>query len=317
MRAAGEISVEGRPLKLSNLSKVLYPAVGFTKAQVIDYYVRVAPALLPHLKDRPLTLKRYPDGVDGQFFYEKNCPRHRPPWVKTAGVWIEGRGSEMRYCLVDDLATLVWLANLADLELHTPLSVAPALDRPTVLAFDLDPGAPADLSHCCQVALWLRRLLEPLDLQGFPKTSGAKGMQVYFPLGERSKETYDRTKAFARAAAEALEAQHPDRVVSSMKKSLRPGKVLVDWSQNDEHKTTVCAYSLRARERPTVSTPLLWDEVARAARRRDASALVFDSARALERVQRLGDLFAPVLALSQRLPPGPPDLLLRRRARER
>lgn len=302
MRAGGDISVEGRPLKLSNLSKVLYPTVGFTKAQVIDFYVRVAPALLPHLRDRPLTLKRYPDGVDGPFFYEKNCPRHRPPWVKTAGVWTENRGRETRYCLVDDLPTLVWLANLADLELHTPLSVAPALDRPTVLAFDLDPGAPADLSHCCQVALWLQRLLEPQGLQGFPKTSGSKGMQVYFPLGERARETYDRTKAFARAVAEELEARHPDRVVSNMKRSLRAGKVLVDWSQNDEHKTTVCVYSLRARERPTVSTPVGWDEVARAAKRRSASALVFDSAQALERVERMGDLFAPVLTLFQRLP---------------
>ncbi len=302
MTARGDISVEGRPLKLSHLSKVLYPAVGFTKAQVIDYYARVAPALLPHLKDRPLTLKRYPDGVDGPYFYEKNCPRHRPPWVRTAGVWTFGRGREVRYCVVDDLATLVWLANLADLELHTPLSLAPALDRPTALAFDLDPGAPADLSHCCQVALWLRKRLEPLGLQGFPKTSGSKGMQVYYPINGGAAESYERTKAFARAVAEELTAQHPDRVVSSMKKSLRAGKVLVDWSQNDEHKTTVCAYSLRARERPTVSMPLRWDEVERAAQRLDASALVFDSARALDRVERLGDLFAPVLTLAQRLP---------------
>ncbi|MGC4114877.1 MAG: non-homologous end-joining DNA ligase [Myxococcales bacterium] len=301
MATSSEVTIEGRRLALSNLDKVLYPKVGFTKAQVIDYYLRIAPALLPHLAGRPLTMKRYPNGVEGKFFYEKNCPRFRPPWVRTAAVWSEGNARDMDYCLAEDLPTLVWVANLADLELHTSLFKASDIGRPTLLAFDLDPGAPADIVQCCEVALLVRAFFDQLGLQAFPKTSGSKGLQVYVPLNVPGV-THQQTKAFARALAEELERRRPELVVSSMKKSLRVGKVLVDWSQNDEHKTTVCAYSLRAKDRPTVSTPVDWDEVGRCARSKKADLLVFDSAATLARVERRGDLFAPVLSLRQRLP---------------
>lgn len=297
---SGHVEIGGKRLSLSNLDKVLYPKVGFTKAQVIDYYARVAPYLLPHLKNRPLTMKRYPNGVEGEFFYEKNCPHFRPKWVRTVPVWSEGNQRDVHFCLANDLATLVWIANLADLELHTSLSLARAVDRPTILAFDLDPGAPADIVQCCEVALLVLALFERIDMAAFPKTSGSKGLQVYVPLN--TPVTYDETKAFARALAEHLERQRPDRVVSSMKKALRVGKILVDWSQNDEHKTTVCVYSLRAKDRPTVSTPVTWDEVRQCARSRDASVLVFDWKDVLERVAQRGDLFNPVLTLRQKLP---------------
>jgi bifunctional non-homologous end joining protein LigD len=295
-----EVEVEGRRLKLSNLDKVLYPAVGFTKGQVIDYYTRIAPAVLPHLCDRPLTLKRYPDGVDGPFFYEKQCPSHRPDWVRTAPIWSGHTKRVIQFCLANDLPTLVWTSNLADLELHTSLSLAEDVMRPTMIAFDLDPGSPAAILECAQVALLLRELLEELGLKGVPKTSGSKGMQLYVPLN--TPVTYDETKPFARALAMLLEKQHPKLIVSTQAKAKRKGKVLVDWSQNDDAKTTVCVYSLRARERPTVSTPLEWDEVESALRRRDAERLVFDSEAVLKRVERNGDLFAPVLDLEQTLP---------------
>jgi bifunctional non-homologous end joining protein LigD len=282
------------------LSKVLYPAVGFTKGQVIDYYVRVAPALLPHLRNRPLTLKRYPEGVDKPYFYEKQCPSHRPEWVQTAPIWSEGKQRPTEYCLVNDLASLVWAANLADLELHTSLSLAQAIQRPTMVVFDLDPGAPATVVQCCEVALRLKSLLQKLGLESFPKTSGSKGMQVYLPLN--TPATYEETKPFARALAETLERSDPALVVSKMTKSLRIGKVFVDWSQNDEHKTTVCIYSLRAMQRPTVSTPVTWREVGQAARKEKPALLDFDSDRVLSRVEQLGDLFRPVLELKQRLP---------------
>lgn len=299
MSAATEVDIEGRRLRLSNLHKVLYPATGFTKGQVIDYYVRIAPWLLPHLRRRPLTLKRYPDGVTGGHFYEKNCPKHRPPWVKTVPVWSEGNERNIDFCLVDDLATLVWAANLADLELHTALHRAERIERPTVLAFDLDPGAPATIVECCRVALILREMFTSLGMQCFPKTSGSKGMQVYVPLN--TPATYDDTKAFARSVAELLEREQPELVVSKMKKDLRRSKVFVDWSQNDIHKTTVCVYSLRAKDRPTVSTPLTWDEVEEGAAG-DPELLVFTSDEAIARAERMGDLFAPVLELKQKLP---------------
>jgi bifunctional non-homologous end joining protein LigD len=295
-----EVEIEGRPLRLSNLDKVFYPATGFTKGQVIDFYVRAAPALLPHLRDRPLTLKRYPDGVTGPFFYEKRCPAHRPPWVRTEPVWSETAGELIDFCVVDDLATLVWAANLADLELHTALHRFPDVGHPTALVFDLDPGPPADAVTCCAVALLLRDLLDRLGLAAFPKTSGSKGLQVYLPLGGAA--AYDATKAFARAVAEGLERARPDLVVSSMKRSLRAGRVLVDWSQNDAHKTTANVYSLRARDRPTVSTPLRWEEVEEAGRGGDAGRLAFEAAAVLARLERHGDLFAPVLTLRQELP---------------
>jgi bifunctional non-homologous end joining protein LigD len=295
-----EVSVEGRRLRLSNLDKVLYPVAGFTKGGVIDYYRRIAPVLLPHLRGRLLTLKRYPDGVEGAYFYEKQCPAHRPAWVQTAPVWSAGNARTVNYCLANDLATLVWAANLADLELHTSLARAADVGAPTLLVFDLDPGPPAGLVECCRVALEVRAVFERFGLRAFPKTSGAKGMQVYVPLN--TPVTYGETKPFAKAVAELLEKRMPEGVVSNMRKSLRAGKVFVDWSQNDGHKTTVCVYSLRALARPTVSTPLAWPEVAAAAARGDASALVFEAAEVLARVAREGDLFAPVLTLAQRLP---------------
>jgi len=299
-RHESSIEVEGRQIKLSNLEKVLYPKAGFTKGQVIDYYVRIAPVLLPHLSDRPLTLKRYPEGVEGFHFYEKNCPSFRPEWMQTAKIWSPGNNRFMYYCVVEDLPTLVWLGNLADLELHVSLSRAPDMQRPTVIAFDLDPGAPANIVQCCQVGLWVRDIFAKFGLESFPKTSGSKGLQVYVPLN--SPVSYDQTKPFARAIARLLEGQHPDHVVSEMKKALRGNKVFVDWSQNDDYKTTVCVYSLRAKDRPTVSTPVTWKEVENCLKKQDPELLVFTSEQALGRVEKHGDLFEPVLKLKQRLP---------------
>jgi bifunctional non-homologous end joining protein LigD len=294
-----ELIVEDRKIQVSNLDKVLYPKVGFTKGQVIDYYIRVAPVLLPHLKDRPLTMKRYPDGVEGEFFYEKNCPSHRPKWVKTAEVWSEGNNRVMNYCLAQDLPTLVWAANLADLELHTSLSRKNKIERPTMMVFDLDPGVPADIVQCCQVGIWLRDLLAKMKLKSFAKTSGSKGLQVYVPLN--TTVTYDQTKDLSRALAQHLEGEHGDLVTSNMSKAVRKGKVFVDWSQNDEHKTTICVYSLRAREEPTVSTPVTWDEVANCLKKKKADLLKFRSDQVLTRVEKTGDLFEPLEELKQRL----------------
>ena len=300
MPQKAELVVQDRKIQVSNLDKVLYPKAGFTKGQVIDYYIRVAPVLLPHLKDRPLTMKRYPDGVEGEFFYEKNCPSHRPKWVKTAKVWSEGNNRMMNYCLAQDLPTLVWAANLADLELHTSLSRKNSIKRPTMMVFDLDPGAPADIVQCCQVGLWLRDLLAGMKLESFAKTSGSKGLQVYVPLN--TAVTYDRTKDLSRALAQYLEHQHADLVTSNMSKAVRKGKVFVDWSQNDEHKTTICVYSLRAREEPTVSTPVTWDEVENCLKKKKADLLRFRSDKVLIRVDKLGDVFEPVEKLKQKLP---------------
>lgn len=295
-----EMTIGNLRVPVSNLDKVLYPKAGFTKADVIDYYIRIADDLLPHLKNRPLTLKRYPDGVEGFFFYEKQCPPHRPKWIKTATV-PRSKGGDIHYCVINDLPALVWVANLADLELHTFLHKAPAIERPTAIAFDLDPGAPADIVLCCQVGLWVKALFDGLGLKSFAKTSGSKGLQVYVPLNTPSAN-YEQTKTFARTVAQTLERQFPDAVVSNMLKSLRKGKVLVDWSQNDEHKTTVCVYSLRAKERPTVSTPVTWDEVETTWKKKKPALLTFESADVLKRVEKLGDLFAPVLQLKQKLP---------------
>jgi bifunctional non-homologous end joining protein LigD len=295
-----EIEVAGKKLLVSNLDKVLYPETGFTKGQVIDYYIRIAPVLLPHLKNRPITLKRYPNGVDGFFFYEKQCPSHRPDWVKTTEVPSRREEGKIDYCMMNDLPALVWAANLADLELHTFLHRAPAITRPTALAFDLDPGAPADMVQCCRVGLWLRAIFDGLGLQSFPKTSGSKGLQIFVPLNTAT--TYEKTKPFAHALAQRLEREHPAEVVSRMQKALRKGKVLIDWSQNDEHKTTVNVYSLRAKPHPTVSTPVTWPEVEAVAKKGDASRLVFESDAALKRVEKHGDLFAPLLTLKQHLP---------------
>ena len=296
-----EVEIDGRVLSLSNLDKVLYPEVGFTKGQVVDYYTRIAPAVLPHLRGRPLTLKRYPDGVEGEFFYEKQCPAHRPEWVRTAAVHSRSNGRTIDYCLADDLPTLVWLAQIGDLELHTSLALARNVKEPTILAFDLDPGPPATIVECARVALELRDLLGRLGLEAFPKTSGSKGMQVYVPLNVPGV-SYDDTKTLSRGLAQLLERRHPALVVSDMRKTLRAGKVLVDWSQNDEHKTTVSVYSLRARERPTASTPLHWEEVEAVLESGDPEDLAFTSDEVLERYAAEGDLFAPVLELEQPLP---------------
>jgi bifunctional non-homologous end joining protein LigD len=300
MSEKAELIVEGRKLPVSNLNKVLYPKAGFTKGELIDYYIRIAPVLLPHLKDRPLTLKRYPNGVEAEFFYEKNCPAHRPAWVKTAKVWSEGNQRDMHYCLAQDLPTLVWAANLANIELHTSLARKKNVARPTMMVFDLDPGAPADIVQCCQVGLWLREVLANLKLKSWAKTSGSKGLQVYVPLN--TSITFDQTKQLSREIAGHLEREHPKLVISKMAKALRKGKVFVDWSQNDEHKTTVNVYSLRAKDQPTVSTPVTWEEVENTLKKKDSKLLVFPSHRVLKRVEKLGDLFERVESVKQKLP---------------
>ncbi|HEY1507736.1 MAG TPA: DNA ligase D [Solirubrobacteraceae bacterium] len=288
------VLTEGRRLKISNWDKVLFPETGFTKGDLVAYYARIAPAVLAHLRDRPLTLKRYPNGVESQYFYEKQSPSHRPEWVQTVHV------GSIDYTLAQDRPTLVWLANLADVELHTSLSLAQHAERPTMLVFDLDPGAPAGIVECCRVGQVLHGLFDQIGLESFAKTSGSKGLQVYVPLNTETE--YAQTKTFARKIAELLEQRMPELVVSRMTKRLRPGKVLVDWSQNDAHKTTVTAYSVRARERPTVSTPVSWEEVADCQTNGDPEMLTFDTEQVLARVDELGDLFAPVVSLGQRLP---------------
>lgn len=295
------VEVEGRELNLTNLEKVLYPKAGFTKGQVIAYHQRIAPALLTHLSGRPLTLKRYPNGVEGHFFYEKRCPSYRPEWMNTAEIWSGRNNGNINYCVVDDLPSLIWVANTASLELHPSLSKCEDMPSPTVVAFDLDPGAPADLVDCCRLGLRLRDLFEQMGLESFAKTSGSKGLQLYIPLN--TPTTYEGgTKDFALAVAQLFEKRFPDEVVSQQAKSLRAGKVLIDWSQNDEFKTTVSVYSLRAKERPTVSAPLTWDEVAEVADTGDPDLVAFEADDVVERFEKLGDLWAPVAELEQELP---------------
>ncbi|MEM8922577.1 MAG: non-homologous end-joining DNA ligase [Actinomycetota bacterium] len=291
-----EVAVEGRTLSLSNLEKVMYPEAGFTKAQVIDYYARVAQAMLPHVAGRCMTLRRWPDGVDGESFYNKRCPDHRPDWLGTS-LGPGDRNGDIQYCRIDEPASLVWTANMAAIELHAPMAMADDLESPTILVFDLDPGPPATLVDCCRVALWLREVLAAVELAAFPKTSGSKGLQIYVPLN--SPHTHKQASEFALAVGQLLTRQHPEHVLVEMNKAQRTGKVFVDWSQNSRHKTTVAPYSLRARARPTVSTPVEWDEVAAAA---DGAPLSFEAAEVLERVAERGDLFAPVAELVQRLP---------------
>ena len=297
---ATSLRINGHEVKLSNLNKVFYPKTGFTKGQILDYYLRIAPVLVPHLKDRPLTMKRYPNGVDAPFFYEKKCPSFRPDWVKTVSVFSKHNEEDIDFCVVNDVATLMWAVNLADLEFHTLLAKGGNADSPTSIVFDLDPGEPASLMECCRVGCWLRSVMEKLGLQSFAKTSGSKGLQVYVPLN--SGATYEETGPFARKIAEGLEDQNPDLVVAKMNKSVRKGKVFVDWSQNSRHKTTVCVYSLRAKERPTVSTPVTWDEVERAVTTKSAEKLIFLPNQVLSRVEKLGDLFQPLLKLKQKVP---------------
>ncbi|CAN5837904.1 non-homologous end-joining DNA ligase [soil metagenome] len=298
MVTRSQFEIDGRELSVSNLYKFLYPDVGFTKGEVIDYYVRVAPALLAHLGDRAITLKRYPDGVDGTSFFEKRCPSHRPDFVGTAP-GPGDRGGAIDYCLLADRPSLAWAANMAALELHAPMARAGDIDAPSMVVFDLDPGAPATFTECCQVALDVSAVLDGLDLRSWPKTSGSKGLQLYVPLN--TPHTHAQASAFAQAIAQVLAQHHPKRIVSVQRKELRKDKVLIDWSQNSRHKTTVCAYSLRARPRPTVSTPVTWDEVAEGA---DGADLVFEAADVLARLDDVGDLFVPTATVEQQLPVG-------------
>jgi bifunctional non-homologous end joining protein LigD len=274
----------------------------FTKAEAIDYYARIADTILPHLQGRALTRVRFPDGVEGQRFYEKRAPNHTPEWVRTASIEM-GRVGTLDFIVCDDRPTLIWLAQLAALELHPSLSLARKPERPTVLAFDLDPGEPATAVECAQIALQLRALFARFELECFPKHSGSKGIQVYVPLN--TAVTYDQTKSYSRAVAQALEKSEPALVVSKQDRSLRKGKVLVDWSQNDYSKTTVAVYSLRNRPRPWVSVPLTWEEVSELADDGDPDSVRFEAPQALERVEAHGDLFAPVLELKQKLPKSP------------
>ncbi len=303
MAGGRTVEVDGRELKLTNLDKVLYPETGFTKGEMVDYYARAADAIVPHLSGRAVTLRRFPEGVDDldAAFFEKRCPKHRPKWVKTARVEAGPRAGKIDFCVCDSLPTLVWMAQLAAIELHPSLSRSRAPKRPTALVFDLDPGPPADIVECCRVALRLKEMFDHFGLASFPKTSGSKGLQVYVPLNVK-ETSYEITKPFAKAIAQLLEKQTPDEVVSKMKKEEREGKVFVDWSQNHQRKTTISVYSLRARERPTVSTPVTWDEVSHAAKNDDPDSLVFEAADVLKRIEERGDLFAPVLELEQKLP---------------
>ena len=300
------VQVEGRTLTLTNLGKILYPETGFSKAEVLDYYQRVAPVLLPHIAGRPLTLKRYPEGVDGEAFFQKHVTEHRPDWIRTARIPSEssrGRGvGPVTYLVVDDLPSLIWAANLAGLELHVPQWRVPEIRRPDLLVFDLDPGAPANIVDCCRVAEDLRPLLAAEGFAPLAKTSGGKGLQLYTPIsGVISEQASDQARAFA----ERLERDQPRRVVSRMTKVLRTGKVLIDWSQNNGSKTTVAPYSLRARQNPTVSTPVTWDEVASCRHPQD---LFFTAETVLDRVAKHGDLFAALLRLPLSRPTPTPGL---------
>jgi bifunctional non-homologous end joining protein LigD len=294
--SAATVEVEGKRLKLSNLDKVLYPETGTTKGEVIDYYARIAPVMVPHLEGRGVTLRRFPDGVDGGSFYEKRCPSHHPEWLPTV-LGPGDRKGGIDYCCLDSRPALVWAANMAALEIHAPMARGEDIDAPLMCVFDLDPGAPAALRECAEVALDIRHVLDELGLQGSVKTSGSKGMQLYLPLN--TPHTHEECSTFAQALAQLLQKAHPDAVTSVMRKDLRPGKVFVDWSQNSRHKTTVAVYSLRARPHPTVSTPVTWDEVEAAA---GGEPLSFEIQDVLDRVDSNGDLFADMLTVEQRLP---------------
>jgi bifunctional non-homologous end joining protein LigD len=295
-----ELIIEGKTLKLSNLDKMFFPAAGFTKGQLIDYYIRIASCLLPHLKNRPVTLIRYPDGVGGKFFYEKDAPKYTPEWVKTFPVPRRKGGTDIRYILVNDLATLVWCANIGTIEFHSFLHRVPAIERPTAVVFDLDPGEGTNILDCIKVGFSLKEVLRALKLTACPKVSGSKGIQIYVPLN--GPYTYEKTRFFARTMAESLERQHPQLVVLEMAKSARSKKVFVDWSQNSDFKTTVSVYSMRAkRDHPFVSAPVTWEELKEALERNDPASLDFAPAAAIERCEKLGDLFAPVLTMKHKL----------------
>jgi len=293
--ASVEVDIGGRRLKLSNLDKVLWPESGFTKGQMIDYYAHIATVMLPHIEGRPMTLRRYPNGVDKQSFFEKNCPSHRPPWLPTVEM------GDVAYCSLNEAASLVWTANLAAIELHPSLAKGEDLTRPTSIVFDLDPGPGCDVLTCGRVAVMLREALDHFGLQAWVKTSGSKGLQMYVPLN--SAVTYEDTRPFSLAIAQVLERRHPDLIVTTQDRSARPQKVLIDWSQNTHFKTTVSVYSMRARPRPTASTPVSWDEVEAAMKAEDPEMLVFEAPQVLKRVEELGDLMAPLLSTQQQLPP--------------
>ena len=301
MASGTSVSIGSRELSLSNLDKVLYPEAGFTKAEVIDYYARIGPTMVRHTEGRCVTLRRWPDGVAGPDFFEKNCPKHRPEWVPTARGPGRSRG-EVHYCVLDEPAALVWTANLAALELHTPMARADDLSNPLMCVFDLDPGPRTGIPECAELALEIREILGAADLECRAKTSGSKGLQVYVPLNGSgsSAHTHEHCASFALAVGSLLARRHPEGVTTEMAKELRPGKVFVDYSQNAFHKTTVCAYSLRARPHPTVSTPLEWEEVSAGAEGTDP--LVFEAADVVARVELHGDLFATTLEQRQNLP---------------
>ena len=294
-----ELEVGERRLRIRNLDRVIFPRTGTTKRDLLAYYVAIGDTMLPHLRERLLHMHRYPEGVEGPRFWQKGCPEHRPEWLPTAPVWSREKRGNIDYCVVNELAALLWAVNIGSIELHTSLHLRTDLHRPTVIAFDLDPGEGAGLLDCCEVALRLRELFARLGLQSFPKTSGSKGIQVYVPFN--TETTYEFTKPASRRIVELLEEQTPGAVDSRMAKSARAGRVLVDWSQNTEHKSMVCVYSVRAKERPTVSTPLAWSEVQDALDAGDPGRLVFEMAAVLDRVAQHGDLFAPVLSLRQEL----------------
>jgi bifunctional non-homologous end joining protein LigD len=291
-----EVAVGGRTLSLSNLDKVLYPDAGYTKSQVINYYARIADVMLPHISGRCLTLRRWPNGVTEESFFEKRCPSHRPDWLPV-GIGPGDRRGGIEYCRIEEQAALVWTANLAALELHSPMARCDDIESPTILVFDLDPGEPAGMAECCQVALTLRDILTSVELESFAKTSGSKGLQLYVPLN--GPNTHDHASRFALAVGRLAAKQLPKMVVVEMTKSLRAGKIFVDWSQNSRHKTTIAPYSLRAQPTPTVSTPVTWNEVEDGAA---GTPLSFVADEVLDRVDALGDLFGPVATREQVLP---------------
>jgi len=294
------VELAGKRLSLSNLEKDLYPSYGFTKAHILEYYHRIAPFILPHLKGRALTFKRYPEGVEKNFFFEKRCPSHRPAWVKTAEI-PQDDGEQMTVCLVNDLETLIWVENLASVELHVPLARADSTETPDAMVFDLDPGDQAGILECARVALILRDLLSRMGLANYVKTSGKKGLHVYVPLNCK-ETTFEDTKTFSKAVAGIMQKHYPDLVTARMAKKEREAKVFINWSQNDASKTMVCVYSLRAREKPIVSFPLEWRELENPAGLGDPERLQVTHSEALNRVEKEGDLFREMLLKEQKLP---------------
>lgn len=300
MSTKTDVTINRKKLTLSNPDKVYWPETGFTKGQMVAYYRAVAPAMVPHLKDRAVTLKRYPEGVDGFSFFEKNCTKHRPDWVKTVPVERKKDGKTIHYCVGWDEATLVWMANLGSIELHISLSRASNLMRPTAMVYDLDPGPGTTIVECCELGLRLKKRFADLGLEMFPKTSGSKGLHLYVPLNTAA--TFEKTSAIAHAVALQMEQEMPDLVVSTQKKTEREGKILIDWSQNGPHKTTIAVYSMRAKELPTCSTPVTWREVSACAKKGDPELLRFTADDVVKRVKKKGDVFEPVLSLKQKLP---------------